>query len=281
MMKDSIILYTNYLEKFSKLSAEQFGELIRAILEYQVTGEAPELEDILVALSFDTVRPDIDRNNEKYDQMCQRNRENGRKGGRPRKEENPKKPSGFSKNPKEPTETDSNPNDNDNDYDNDLNIIVNKSNSLHSLDIINSSETSSDTEKSEDQKYQELIKDLKQQTEENKVDEVINEYKVVCTDLPAIQKVTKERRKKVKARLKTYSMAEIYQCFSLVASSDFLSGRNGKWKASFDWLFANDQNIQKVLEGNYANKTPPKKDFNNFDQREYDFSVLENKLLGG
>lgn len=281
MMRENVLIFTNYINKFERLSNEQFGMLIRAILEYQTTGVIPDIADSIVALSFDTVKPDIDRNNQKYEEMCERNRINGKKGGRPRKEENPNKSSGFLENQVDTTETDSNPNDNEYDNENDIDI-VNKSNSLHSLDCINSSETSSDnSEPTEEEQYQQLVKELKAKAEDGKVDEVINEYKLVCTDLPTIQKVTKERRQKVKARLKTFSTAEIFKCFNMVAESDFLSGRAGTWQASFDWLFANDKNIQKVLEGNYQNKSPTRKGFNNFEQRDYDFAALEQKLLGG
>lgn len=283
MMRENVLLYTNFIDKFERLSDEQFGMLIRAILEYQSTGEIPEITDSIVALSFDTVKPDIDRNNQKYEDMCERNRINGKKGGRPKKEENPNKPSGFLENRVDATETDSNPNDNDNEYDNENDIdIVNQSNSLHSLDCINSSETSSD--KSEDEKYQDLIKDLKKRNEENKVKQIVAEYERVCTSLPGIRKLSKQRSGKVRARLKAFTDDEIFLAFKKAEESDFLSGRSGTWKASFDWFFENDQNITKVLEGNYDNKPiskpKPKNNFNNFKQRNYDMQALEKQLLG-
>ena len=40
----------------------------------------------------------------------------------------------------------------------------------------------------------------------------------------------------------------------MAEDSDFLSGRNGKWTScNFDWLI-NENNMVKVLEGNYKNK---------------------------
>jgi hypothetical protein len=38
-----------------------------------------------------------------------------------------------------------------------------------------------------------------------------------------------------------------------VQDSDFLTGRTGKFTASFDWIIK-PANRQKILEGNYANK---------------------------
>ena len=44
--------------------------------------------------------------------------------------------------------------------------------------------------------------------------------------------------------------------FQAVDSSDFLSGRNGAFKASFDWLLK-QTNFIKILEGNYDNGPRP------------------------
>ena len=38
-----------------------------------------------------------------------------------------------------------------------------------------------------------------------------------------------------------------------VESSDFLSGRSGKWHATFDWII-NPSNAVKIIEGNYSGK---------------------------
>ena len=77
---------------------------------------------------------------------------------------------------------------------------------------------------------------------------------------PRVAKLTDERKTKVKARIKewgckTQEEAESYAAnlFQRIKSSDFLSGRDGKWRANFDWLFANDKNYLKVQEGNYDN----------------------------
>ena len=42
--------------------------------------------------------------------------------------------------------------------------------------------------------------------------------------------------------------------FKKAEASDFLKGKNGRdWQATFDWLIK-DNNMAKVLEGNYDNK---------------------------
>jgi hypothetical protein len=284
-MRETILLFTNYSKKFEKLSDEQFGKLMRAVLEYQETEENPIIEDITVSVAFDVVKADIDRNNAKFEEICEKRREAGKKGGLAKASNAKQKLANGSNAKQELAKPTLYENEYENEYEN--NNIVNKSNSLHSLDCINSSETSSDMpaqtepkEQTEDEKYAVLVKDLRERAEDGKVDEIIHEYERVCTELPGIKKINKQRRAKVKARLKTFSVAEIYQAFAYAAASDFLCGRSTEWKASFDWFFANDSNIQKVLEGNYANKSPTKKGNIQFqDQRSYDFKELEKALI--
>lgn len=55
--------------------------------------------------------------------------------------------------------------------------------------------------------------------------------------------------------------------FNVVASSDFLCGKIGNFKAKFDWLI-DESNMTKVLEGNYQNKTSQ---FKNKKQATLDF----------
>lgn len=76
-------------DKLKYLSAEQRGELLTALFDYAANGNIPEL-DGLVGFAFEVFREGIDTSLEKYEETCERNRENGRKGGRPKK--NPTKP---------------------------------------------------------------------------------------------------------------------------------------------------------------------------------------------
>ena len=80
-MKDGMILYSSYIEKFKKLSDEQFGQLIRLIFQYQIDGVVPSIEDTAISLAFDVAKFDLDRNNKKYEEICEKRREAGSKGG--------------------------------------------------------------------------------------------------------------------------------------------------------------------------------------------------------
>ncbi len=74
-----------------------------------------------------------------------------------------------------------------------------------------------------------------------------------CPSLPKVRTLTEERKKKIKTLTKTYSEAEILEIFAKAEESDFLNGKETRWKASFDWLIKT-VNATKVLEGNYVNK---------------------------
>lgn len=87
------------------------------------------------------------------------------------------------------------------------------------------------------------------------ISEIVDIYNVKCTSLPKVKQITDKRKKTLRIRWKKYNDINIYhQLFQMAEESDFLSGRNGKWTGcNFDWLI-NENNMVKVLEGNYKNK---------------------------
>ena len=118
--KKSFLLYTEHKELIEQLSSEQAGELFKGLFDYVLTGEVPDL-DPLSKMAFISVRQDLDRNAVKYEEFVEKQRQNGLKGGRPKKEENPKNPSLFSETQKSLYD---NVNDNENDNVN-VNVNVN------------------------------------------------------------------------------------------------------------------------------------------------------------
>ena len=78
----------------------------------------------------------------------------------------------------------------------------------------------------------------------------------VCAELPKVQALNDNRKKAVRARVKEHGEETVLRVIALVKQSDFLCGRTGNnWNASFDWVMK-PANFVKVLEGNYANKSP-------------------------
>lgn len=110
MSKKSFILYVDHLEVLDDLTNEEAAQLFRAIRDYQLGNEV-KLTGLMRAI-FTPFKNQFERDEEKYQKIVNRNRENGSKGGRPNK---PNKPNGFSNNPSEPKKAD---NDNDNVNDN-------------------------------------------------------------------------------------------------------------------------------------------------------------------
>ena len=96
--KESTIIYDKHVEICSKyLTDEQFGKLMFALIKE----EEPDFgDDQMLAMAFAFIALQKDMDDKKYEERCEKNRKNGRLGGRPKKgEEKPKKPNGFFENP--------------------------------------------------------------------------------------------------------------------------------------------------------------------------------------
>ena len=86
MDKNSFLIYLDYEEQFNLLTDEQVGQLIRAIIKYEKTREIPKLEGV-IKMAFSFIKMQLDRDREKYNNRCERNKENGARGGRPKKKQ--------------------------------------------------------------------------------------------------------------------------------------------------------------------------------------------------
>ncbi len=110
----SFVLYDDYFELIKFLTVKQRGELITMIFQYAETGEEMKHDDTAVRIVFSTIRMAMDRDREKYIQRCEANKENGKKGGRPKKIEKTER---FFEKPKKPYNENENDNENDNEID--------------------------------------------------------------------------------------------------------------------------------------------------------------------
>ena len=123
MHKSSFLIYLDYEEQFNLLTDEQIGQLMRAIIKYEKTREIPQLNGI-VKMAFSFIKTQLDRDREKYEARCEKNRENAKKGGRPRKNQKDNlKANGFNENQmdaKKPDDDKEDEEDNEEDIDNDL-----------------------------------------------------------------------------------------------------------------------------------------------------------------
>lgn len=84
---NSFILYTEQWPAISLLNDVQRSNLMQAIFALHGACPMPELDDITKAI-FLLMKPRFEGNRDRYATKCEANRENGKKGGRPRKNEN-------------------------------------------------------------------------------------------------------------------------------------------------------------------------------------------------
>ncbi len=99
--KKAFVLYTDLIHTVKKLPKDKAGDLFLTILEY-VNDLNPEPDDLLLQVTFEPIKQHLKRDLKKWEQRAERSRLNGAKGGRPKKVENPEKPSGLNENPSEP-----------------------------------------------------------------------------------------------------------------------------------------------------------------------------------
>ena len=110
-----ILIYKSYFDELTDFSDEQVGKFIRGINTYMETGNV-SFDDPMLQGYWVGKKRDFDNMIENYQQKVEKNRENGKKGGRPPKtQNNPKNPDGYLETQKtqmvleKPTETQHNP----------------------------------------------------------------------------------------------------------------------------------------------------------------------------
>ena len=85
--------------------------------------------------------------------------------------------------------------------------------------------------------------------------QVVSMYHKICISYPSVKVINEDRKKAIKARLKTYSLDDFKALFEKAEASAFLKGGNDRnWSADFDWLIK-DSSMAKVLEGKYDNRS--------------------------
>lgn len=75
MDKDTFIMRVGYRNQFARLSMEERGELITAILDYE-NGLEPTFSSPILGMAFSFIKDDLDYNAGQYAKKCQQNREN-------------------------------------------------------------------------------------------------------------------------------------------------------------------------------------------------------------
>jgi len=101
----------------------------------------------------------------------------------------------------------------------------------------------------------EKVKEEKKHTSSAK--EFFDLYNATVTNLPKVRELTDDRESKVRLRLRERPLAVWKDIFERMDRTPFLNGENNRgWRATFDWIIANQTNAAKVLEGKYDSGKP-------------------------
>ena len=218
-------VYLSYEEPLKSLSYEQIGKIFMAMFQYEKTKEKPEL-DAVSDMAFCFIRSQMERDQQAYEEKCELGRQNGIKGGRPRKTQ------GFLENPTVFLETQK----------------------------TQGKGKGKGEEKGEEEYIKKDISNEISQKDRFPYKEITDLYNQICTELPACVKLSESRKKAIRARLSSgYTVDDFKTLFQKTKDSSFLTGGNNRnWIAGFDWLIK-DGNMAKVLEGTFDDRSQEQK----------------------
>lgn len=260
-MNDSFILYTSDYQLIEGLTDEQLGQLTRALFIYARDGEVINLEPV-VRMAFVFIKDKIDRNQQKYQKKCERNRENIRKrwnkSNTNNTKENERIPNDTSVYERIPNDTTRYLYDSDSDSDSDSYVSKETDNILEP-----SKEASmqSFSEKNvcaaeEPQKSSEKKKSKKGEIDYAAIKDYWNEqHDKTNSAMRRLTLMTDNRKEAIRGRLKDCKgdISKIYLAIDKAMASDYLNAGHS-W-ASYDWVMTRKY-FPKVLEGNYDNTKP-------------------------
>lgn len=264
--KSSIVINTkdaeNILQDFTK---EEAGEIFMALLAYANRGEEFKTDDRSMRTLFRTLQANIDRNNERYEEKCERNRQIAMEREKKRKEAREK----DKKEEHERTRTCTNVNKRERTspigigigIGNEIGIgigINNKEFNNIKEAKASTSETSSDAA-AEPQAQAKNEKSQAKKQDKIDFEKVRQQFNRLMQDkaIPKIKgKIAGQRKALFEARVREYGITSAYRVMIKAAESGFLNGggRNG-WLANFEWIFR-PNNFPKVLDGYYDNPQP-------------------------
>lgn len=258
-MNDSFILYTSYYAIIEGLTDEQLGQLTRALFIYARDGKTIKLEPV-VRMAFSFIKDNIDRNADKYQKKCERNRENIRKRWEKKHAEDTTERSDTTE--YERIQSNTNvyeeksriPYDNDNEYVND---------NVDDNDVSKETDIEPSKEGIESASVKTEAPGGGKGSKSQKIDyAAVKEYwnrkhDETKSAMPPITLMTENRKVMVKARVRQCKgdVKTLYRVIDIAMASDFMNGNNKhSWLGKFDWIFGNEQNFAKVLEGNFNNE---------------------------
>ena len=269
-VRRSFLFNIEWVEVLDGYQKEVRHEVLDGVLEYMRSGKTIEMKP-LAKMAFSFIKRELDYNNERYESMVSKRSEAGRKGGLSKgktavatdegsvsedmpDEDSAEANASFAKQTKQSQANEASAffakhNDNDNEYENKYENDIREGIEAEKTDAGASSPPTADTE--EDVRKERIPYD--------RIRDLWNE---TCKGFNNVHTLSKSRKAKICVRVTEMggvekAMETIEKLFRKVSESKFLNGDNDRsWKASFDWLFENDKNWVKVIEGNYDNREP-------------------------
>ena len=264
-MNDSFILYTSYYALIEGLTDEQLGQLTRAIFLYARDGKVIKLEPV-VRMAFAFIKDNIERNQDKYQAKCEKNRQIALERERKKREAREKADNTNVHERSRTCENSTNvhersPYDNDNEYDNDN---VDDNDVSKETDILEPSKEASMQSfsgknvcaASEPQKSSEKKKSKKGEIDYAAIKDYWNEqHDKTNSAMRRLTLMTDNRKEAIRGRLKDCKgdISKIYLAIDKAMASSYLNAGHS-W-ASYDWVMTRKY-FPKVLEGNYDNSQP-------------------------
>lgn len=243
---------------------EEAGKILKGLLAYANRGEEFETEDRAMRCLFKTIQANIDRNYEKYEAKCERNRQIAQKRwdkkskGTHKEDTNECERIPTHTNANERTRTLPNEIENENEIEITNKVIKEPKGSNIKEAKASTSETSSDAAA---EPQAQAKNEESQAKKQDKIDfeKVRQQFNRLMQDkaIPKLKgKIAGQRKAFFEARVREYGITSAYRVMIKAAESGFLNGggRNG-WLANFEWIFR-PNNFPKVLDGYYDNPQP-------------------------
>ena len=277
-MNDSFILYTSYYALIEGLTDEQLGQLTRAIFLYARDGKIIKLDPV-VRMAFVFIKDNIERNQDKYQAKCEKNRQIALERERKKREAREKADNTNVHERSRTCENNTNvhersPYDNDNDNDNEYDNDVSKEtdNNIPSKEGLSISENPKVDPARRCAKIDFAAIKAYWNTKHDQSGSAMRRLTLMSD----------QRKSNVRARIREYGgdVQKVYKAIDKAMASDFMNGKNGKgWVASFDWMMC-PSNFPKVLEGNYDNEQPAGSQQPQAASKAQDPSATERPSIG-
>ena len=237
-MKDSFILYVSQYKAIKTLALEQKGRLLDCIFLYTLGEDIDITDDPVLLITWIFVKERLDANFEKYENVVEKRRAAGRKGGLARVANQANQANAILLQANQANQAD---------IVNDI-VNVNVNDNVNNNNVINNNIPSNKLDGTSNS-----TADL---TQAKSFKGVVLQYfneKMANKAIKQVRQINNQRSEWLMARVKEYGKDAIFEMIDKAAASDFLNGRNGRgFMATFDWLMR-PNNFPKVIDGNYDN----------------------------